>query len=262
MTTREGLMGRGWHPASILGIAVHRHLSCVQMVHEMMPLVNSDKDYENASGVLVVMIATIAASATTWPWSMISAVVAMIALAVIVQVNMVRPRLRRRRLRRPAEMWFIITKKTQHDCDFAIQDDQEHLVKTIVVQQDREVVIDFKYTPRLDLLSLLKKLQRLRCNVVIPNTGIYHAGEQALSLFDMPLPIPREIHTALRNHRQSGHAVDLLAIGHSPAVLAPRRLLRVAKLTDAAAEAMFCRVRWFDSRYARGAAERNRKSGT
>jgi hypothetical protein len=29
MTTREGLMGRGWHPASILGIAVHRHLSCV-----------------------------------------------------------------------------------------------------------------------------------------------------------------------------------------------------------------------------------------
>jgi hypothetical protein len=82
---------------------------------------------------------------------MISAVVAMIALAVIVQVNMVRPRLRRRRLRWPAEMWFIITKKTQHDCDFAIQDDQEHLVKTIVVQQDREVVIDFKYTHRLDL---------------------------------------------------------------------------------------------------------------
>jgi hypothetical protein len=108
----------------------------------------SNEDYTTTE-ILVIVITTIVASVANWPWPIISAFVALVALAVIVHVNILRPRLRRRRLKMPAHAWFVVPSKRHHGCDFAGQDHDEHILKTIVLPLNSEMTIDFRFKPRL-----------------------------------------------------------------------------------------------------------------
>lgn len=101
------------------------------------------------AGIVVTAITTVVAFVANWPWPIISAFVALGALTVIVHVNIVRPRVRRRRLRMPAQAWFVVPPKKHHGCDFAWQDDNEHIFKTIVLPPDSEMTVDFRFNPRL-----------------------------------------------------------------------------------------------------------------
>ena len=54
-------------------------------------------------------------------------------------------------------------------------------------------------------------------------------GSLILCCFDVPLPIPAEIHARLTSQRQPGHAADLLAIGDAAVVLPPSGFLSEAE---------------------------------
>src|SRR5579864_2445127 len=98
---------------------------------------------------MAVMTAAIASAITTWPWSMISAFAAVIALGVLIHINFVRPNVRRRRLKKPVKAVFLIPSKIQRDCDFVLQDERTHLVKSIIVPPNHDIIIDLRFEPRM-----------------------------------------------------------------------------------------------------------------
>lgn len=84
-----------------------------------------------------------------WPWSMIAVIIGFGTFCMILYVNFIRPKLRRRKLRKPARAFFIIPKMIRQ-CDYAEQEmEEEHKVKQVVLPTNSEIVIHLVYTPRL-----------------------------------------------------------------------------------------------------------------
>ena len=93
------------------------------------------------SGILVTVGA--------WPWPMIGAFLAAGSLLLIGHTQIVRPWLRRRKLKRPFRAHFLITPPNRFPLKYVLQDDDEHYVKELVVPPNSEIPIQIVLEPRL-----------------------------------------------------------------------------------------------------------------
>ena len=84
---------------------------------------------------------------TTWPWSMVAAIFGVAAFSVLIWVNFIRPARRRRQIRRPGNIHFIVPASEHHSCDYAVQDKDEHHINTIVLPANNTVTIDMIFEP-------------------------------------------------------------------------------------------------------------------
>jgi hypothetical protein len=88
-----------------------------------------------------------------WPWPTIGKVATIglgaLTLAIVFYVNIVRPRRRRRRLKNPFDVYFVIPPNEHHECEYAIQDNEEHFVKKITLPAYSETIVDFSLQPRM-----------------------------------------------------------------------------------------------------------------
>jgi hypothetical protein len=95
-------------------------------------------------------------SASAWEimqsWSA-SAVFSLTTLLLIVYVQIIRPRRRRRKLRRPFHAYFLITSRGRFPLDYVHQDDQEHYVKELVVPPHSEIPIQIALEPKISFLQ-------------------------------------------------------------------------------------------------------------
>jgi hypothetical protein len=96
-----------------------------------------------------VITASLSGAISTWPWSMVSAFAAIAGLGILVYVNFLRPLLRRQKLKEPVEAHFLIPAKKHHGCDFARQDEEEHVTKSITLPSNRDVIVDLRFKPRI-----------------------------------------------------------------------------------------------------------------
>jgi hypothetical protein len=95
------------------------------------------------------MLATI----STWPWPMIGAFLAGGSLLLIGYTQIIRPRLRRHKLKRPFEAYFLITSLDRFPLDYVLQDDHEHYVKELVVPPNSEIPIQIVLEPRVSFMQ-------------------------------------------------------------------------------------------------------------
>jgi|SRR5215472_9784900 len=66
--------------------------------------------------------------------------------------DVVRPERRQRRIRRDiGKAYFVVPQSFYHACDYARQNEDEHLVNTIAVRPDVEINIDIVVLPNVDL---------------------------------------------------------------------------------------------------------------
>jgi hypothetical protein len=77
-----------------------------------------------------------------WPWSMFAAIFGGLSLITLWWINVIRPRRRRRALRSAAKTFFLVPKARQHECKYAIQDDEEHVLKDISLWPNGETTVD------------------------------------------------------------------------------------------------------------------------
>jgi hypothetical protein len=84
------------------------------------------------------MISTI----SSWPWSMVAAIFAGLSLLTLWYVNFVRPKLRQQELKRPVQPYFLVPSLLQHNCTYAQQDDDEHILKELSLPPHSEFTID------------------------------------------------------------------------------------------------------------------------
>jgi hypothetical protein len=84
------------------------------------------------------------------PWPTIAAFASVATLIMVGWVNFGRPFRRRRKLRKPVIAEFVLPSAKHHACDFAEQDNREHLLKTIVLPAHSEVTVDLRFTPQLN----------------------------------------------------------------------------------------------------------------
>ena len=97
------------------------------------------------SGILVTVGA--------WPWPMIGAFLAAGSLLLIGHTQIVRPWLRRRKLKRPFRAHFLITPPNRFPLKYVLQDDDEHYVKELVVPPNSEIPIQIVLEPRLSFMQ-------------------------------------------------------------------------------------------------------------
>jgi hypothetical protein len=105
---------------------------------------------------MVEIFATISA----WNWPMIAAflaggslVVGFVSLLIVAHTQVIRPWLRRRKLKRPFAAYFSITSRHRFPLEYVVQDDQDHEVKELVVPAHSEITIQIVLYPRLSFLE-------------------------------------------------------------------------------------------------------------
>jgi hypothetical protein len=62
----------------------------------------------------------------SWPWPMISAFCGAGAFLLVGYTQIVRPRRRRRKLKRPFDAYFLVTSATIFGLTYVLQDDDAH----------------------------------------------------------------------------------------------------------------------------------------
>lgn len=81
---------------------------------------------------------------------MIGALTASAVLLVTLWVNFVRPVLRHRRLRCPVDAYFHIRELDHGPVSYALQDDQAHSVRELVLPSNSVVDIEIAYVPKIN----------------------------------------------------------------------------------------------------------------
>jgi hypothetical protein len=74
---------------------------------------------------------------------MIAAIFSGLSLFTLWYINFVRPKRRSRELKAAADPFFLVPSRSQHDCDYARQDDEEHILKELSVSPNTDIIIDF-----------------------------------------------------------------------------------------------------------------------
>ncbi len=81
----------------------------------------------------------------SWPWSMIGVLFSVttwpITLLVIIFLNR-RPERRVNKLKKPVDAHFVVPHIQYHACAYARQNEHEHLLKTLVLPSDSDLVVD------------------------------------------------------------------------------------------------------------------------
>jgi hypothetical protein len=94
------------------------------------------------------------ATIQTWHWPIISAFFSAAAFFLILHVQILRPRRRRRKLKRPFDAYFLITSRNRFQLNYVVQDEnEEHFVKELVVPPKSEIPIQIILQPRLSFLQ-------------------------------------------------------------------------------------------------------------
>jgi hypothetical protein len=88
-----------------------------------------------------------------WGWPIISAICSAAALLLLAYIQILRPWIRRIRLKRPFKAYFLITSRDQFLLDYIQQDHREHYVKTLVVPPNSEIPIQIVLIPKLSFLQ-------------------------------------------------------------------------------------------------------------
>jgi hypothetical protein len=83
---------------------------------------------------------------STWRWDIIGACAGIIsavsATVILGFVERFERSRRRRQLRRPGSVYFIIPASFHHVCDYAVQNELEHRLETIVLPSHSEFIVD------------------------------------------------------------------------------------------------------------------------
>jgi hypothetical protein len=87
------------------------------------------------------------ATLQTWPWPIIGVVVAGLTLLIVAWVNLCRPWLRQWRRQRP-EVHFVIRSLKERALSYALQDDERHHVRTLVLPSHSTVEIEVGFFVR------------------------------------------------------------------------------------------------------------------
>jgi hypothetical protein len=104
-------------------------------------------------GAAMTAISAILMAIDTWRWPMIGAFLAAGSLSIIGHTQIIRPWLRRRKLKRPFRAHFLITHPNLFTLNYVFQDDDEHYVKEIVVPPNSEIPIQIVLEPRLSFMQ-------------------------------------------------------------------------------------------------------------
>src|SRR5437764_642506 len=85
------------------------------------------------------------------PWTMVATIVSMCSLVVglvtcfvVLNVNIFRPRRRKKSLKAPVDAFFIIPAKRHHTCGYAAQDEdiEGHLIREVTLPSNSETLVD------------------------------------------------------------------------------------------------------------------------
>ena len=91
---------------------------------------------------------------SSWRWDVIgggaSIISALAALVIIWFVERFERSRRRRRLHHPGHAYFIIPARFHHCCGYAIQDEHEHRLQTIILPSHCELIIDLVVEPSVE----------------------------------------------------------------------------------------------------------------
>ncbi|HWA39591.1 MAG TPA: hypothetical protein VG873_17185 [Burkholderiales bacterium] len=88
-------------------------------------------------------------SVLDWPWPLIGGLLSLTVLLVGLWVNFGRPEVRRAALRTPARAYFHVPELDLGDIGYAIQDEQAHNVKELVLPSNSLVNIEVAYYPTI-----------------------------------------------------------------------------------------------------------------
>jgi hypothetical protein len=80
-------------------------------------------------------------------WTVTSAVAAIIVLILYVWVEFIAPRIRRHQLKRPCNAYFNIQPLRMGDIGYAVQDDEGHQVRELVLASNSTAEIEIGYRP-------------------------------------------------------------------------------------------------------------------
>jgi hypothetical protein len=96
------------------------------------------------------VISAVWAEMNTWSWSTIFSAG---AFFLVLYTGIFRPWLRRRKLRRPFDAYFVITSPGRFQLSYVQQDDREHYVKKLVVPPHTEIPIQIVLHPRVSFME-------------------------------------------------------------------------------------------------------------
>jgi hypothetical protein len=102
---------------------------------------------------LVAVVFCLLGSVLSWPWSMVSALVAIIIL-LIAMVGMLRNYFKKRKrlgvLKEPFEVRFLIPQRAKYNLPYVQQDEEEHYVDTLILPRGSTSVILVSLRSKLD----------------------------------------------------------------------------------------------------------------
>jgi hypothetical protein len=88
-----------------------------------------------------------------WHWPMIGGLFGAGGFVLIGYTQIIRPHWRRWKLQRPFEAYFVITSLGRYPLSYVLQDDDEHLVKELVVPANSEIPIQITLVPRVSFMQ-------------------------------------------------------------------------------------------------------------
>jgi hypothetical protein len=89
-----------------------------------------------------------------WPWDMIAAALSAAVLISYLVVEFIFPWNRRRKLKRPCDVSFVIpADRDSQQCEYAILDEEWHLTKEITVPAHKDIHLEFRLVPHLNFVE-------------------------------------------------------------------------------------------------------------
>jgi hypothetical protein len=100
------------------------------------------------------MMSSLSCAASTWRWDIIGGVAGVIAAfltgVIVFYLEVFERGRHRRRLLHPGTAYFVIPSSIHYVCDYAIQNELEHLVRTIVLPPRLEIIVDLALRPSVE----------------------------------------------------------------------------------------------------------------
>lgn len=109
----------------------------------MWPSLNQGGAREgSACAVLSTVLWAIVAAISTWPWAMFAAVFGLLSLLTLWYLNFLKPRRERRKLAYATKTYFLIPARQLHGCEYAVQDEQEHITSELSISPNTTLTLD------------------------------------------------------------------------------------------------------------------------
>jgi hypothetical protein len=83
------------------------------------------------------------------PYTITAAVAGVAALAILVWLEFIKPRLRERRLKSPCDLRFVVRRHQHANLPYLLQDDDDHAVHELVLPSNSSVEIEVGFIPKV-----------------------------------------------------------------------------------------------------------------